>query len=138
MLVCAAHVRIIALPHVRCACRSACGKGFELCVRKCVRMGNFLACDLRSHFFTCPPFNFSTFVDFLKRCTFQPFSHIYTYFSFDHLDLPALCAPIYRHRALAIEQVNYNPPPPPLDFMYRVVYYVCSSLPCSIQYYTIA
>ena len=41
MLGCGAHVRIIALPHVRCACGSACGKGFELCVRKCVRMGNF-------------------------------------------------------------------------------------------------
>ena len=39
MLGCGALVRIIALPHVRCACRSACGKGFELCVRKCVRMG---------------------------------------------------------------------------------------------------
>ena len=41
MLGCGAHVRIIALPHVRCACGSACGKGLELCVRKCVRMGDF-------------------------------------------------------------------------------------------------
>ena len=49
MLGCGAHVRKIALPHVRCAC----GKGLELCVRKCVRMGIILMCDLRSHFFTC-------------------------------------------------------------------------------------
>ena len=28
MLGCGAHVRIIALPHVRCACGSACGNGF--------------------------------------------------------------------------------------------------------------
>ena len=41
MLGCSAHVRVIALPHVRCACESACRKGLELCVRKCVRMGNF-------------------------------------------------------------------------------------------------
>ena len=53
MLGCCAHVRIIALPHVRCACGSACGKGPELCVRKYVRMGIFLTCDLRLHFFTC-------------------------------------------------------------------------------------
>ena len=30
---CGAHVRIIALPHVRCACGSVCRKGLELCVR---------------------------------------------------------------------------------------------------------
>ena len=53
MLGCGAHVRIIALPHVRCACRSACGKGFELCVRKYVRAAIFLTCDLRSHFYNC-------------------------------------------------------------------------------------
>ena len=41
MLGCGAHVRKIALSHVRCACGSACGKGLEMCVRKCVRMGNF-------------------------------------------------------------------------------------------------
>ena len=35
--VCGAHVRIIALPHVLCVCRSACGKGLKLCVR-CVCM----------------------------------------------------------------------------------------------------
>ena len=35
MLGCGAHVRIIALPHVRCAC----GKGLKLCVRcACVRL----------------------------------------------------------------------------------------------------
>ena len=53
MLGCGAHVRIIALPHVRCACGSACGKDLELCVRKCVRMSIFWTCDVRSHFFTC-------------------------------------------------------------------------------------
>ena len=30
--------------------------------------------------------------DYLKRCIFYPFFCIPTYFSFDHLDLPALCA----------------------------------------------
>ena len=39
MLGCGAHVRIIALPHVRCACGSACGKGLKLCVRcACVQL----------------------------------------------------------------------------------------------------
>ena len=41
MLGCGAHVRIITLSHVRLSCGSACGKGLELCVRKCVGMGNF-------------------------------------------------------------------------------------------------
>ena len=53
MLGCGARVRIIALPHVRCACGSACGKVLEVCVRKCVRTGIFSKCDLRSHFLTC-------------------------------------------------------------------------------------
>ena len=39
MLGCGAHVRIIALPHVRCACESACGKVLEVCVRyRCDRV----------------------------------------------------------------------------------------------------
>ena len=39
MLGCGAHVRKIALPHVRCACGSACGKGLKLCVRcACVQL----------------------------------------------------------------------------------------------------
>ena len=37
MLGCGAHVRIIALPHVRCACGSACGKGFATVCAMCVR-----------------------------------------------------------------------------------------------------
>ena len=71
-------------------------------------------------------------------CSFQPFFRIRTYFIFkdfystlkytqrdtnDHLDLPALCAPIYRRRALAIEPDNYNHHPP-LEIMYSAVYYV--------------
>ena len=37
MLGCGAHVRIIALPHVRCACGSACGKVFRTVRAMCVR-----------------------------------------------------------------------------------------------------
>ena len=41
MLGCGAHVRKIALPHVRCACESACGRqSLEVRV-KCVRVGIF-------------------------------------------------------------------------------------------------
>ena len=43
MLGCGAHVRIIALPHVRCAC----GKVFGT-----VRVALFWLCDVRSHFCT--------------------------------------------------------------------------------------
>ena len=41
MLGCGAHVRKIALPHVRCACGSACGKAFETVRAMCVRVAHF-------------------------------------------------------------------------------------------------
>ena len=41
MLGCGAHVRIIALPHVRCACGSACGKAFETVRAMCVPVARF-------------------------------------------------------------------------------------------------
>ena len=41
MLGCGAHVRKIALPHVRCACGSACGKVFETVCAMCVRVAHF-------------------------------------------------------------------------------------------------
>ena len=41
MLGCGAHVRIIALPHVRCACGSACGKVFGTVRAMCVRAAGF-------------------------------------------------------------------------------------------------
>ena len=50
MLGCGAHVRIIALSHVRCACRSACGKGFATVCAMCVRAARFGVCNVRSHF----------------------------------------------------------------------------------------
>ena len=52
MLGCGAHVRKIALPHVRCACGSACGKAFGTVRAMCVRAAGFLECDVRSHFCT--------------------------------------------------------------------------------------
>ena len=47
MLGCGAYVRIIALPHVRCACGSACGKGFETVCAMCVHVALFgrVMCD---------------------------------------------------------------------------------------------
>ena len=71
MLGCGAHVRIIALPHVRCACGSACGKVFGTVRAMCVRMARFWVCDVRSQFYTCS----------------FPFSHIllHTFITFDHL-----------------------------------------------------
>ena len=41
MLGCGAHVRIIALPHVRCACGSACGKVFKTACAMCVHAADF-------------------------------------------------------------------------------------------------
>ena len=41
MLGCGAHVRKIALPHVRCACGSACGKVFWTVSAMCVRAARF-------------------------------------------------------------------------------------------------
>ena len=52
MLGCGAHVRIIALPHVRCACGSACGKVFGTVRAMCVRVAGFGVCDVQSHFCT--------------------------------------------------------------------------------------
>ena len=52
MLGCGAHVRKIALPHVRCACGSACGKAFGTVRAMCVRAACFWVCDVRSHFCT--------------------------------------------------------------------------------------
>ena len=54
MLGCGAHVRIIALLHVRCACGSACGKVFETVCAMCVRAADFgrAMCDRTfAHFF---------------------------------------------------------------------------------------
>ena len=74
MLGCGAHVRKIALPHVRCACESACGKGLKLCVQcACVRL--VLGCAMCDH----------TFAHFLQQnglkiCYFSTFSsHFKTY-----------------------------------------------------------
>ena len=50
--VAAHHVHIIALPHVRCACGSACGKGIATLCAMCVRAADFLVCDVRLHFCT--------------------------------------------------------------------------------------
>ena len=52
MLGCGAHVRIIALPHVRCACGSVCEKSFWTVCAMCVRAALFRPCDVRSHFST--------------------------------------------------------------------------------------
>ena len=51
MLGCGAHVREIALPHVRCACGSACGKAFETVRAMCVRVARFgrAMCDRTFH-----------------------------------------------------------------------------------------
>ena len=54
MLGCGAHVRIIALPHVQCACGSACGKVFKPACAMCVRAADFgrAMCDRTfAHFF---------------------------------------------------------------------------------------
>ena len=53
MLGCGAHVRKIALPHVRCACGSACGKVFWTVRAKCVRVARFgrAMCDRTFHTF---------------------------------------------------------------------------------------
>ena len=48
MLVCGAHVHIIALLHVPCAC----GKGFATVCAMCVRAAGFLVCDKRLYFCT--------------------------------------------------------------------------------------
>ena len=51
---CGAHVRIIAPPHVRCACESACEKHSEMCVRyACVRLvfGRTMCNSTFPHFF---------------------------------------------------------------------------------------
>ena len=52
MLGCGAHVRKIALPHVRCACGSVCRKAFGTVRVMCVRAAGFWECDVRSHFCT--------------------------------------------------------------------------------------
>ena len=58
MLGCGAHVRIIALPHVRCACGSACGKVFGTVRAMCVRAARFWHA-------MCDP----TFAHFLNKMT---------------------------------------------------------------------
>ena len=88
MLGCGAHVRIIALSHVRCACGSACGKGLELCVRKCVRMGIFQSvicdstflpvCCLCKHTFN-PNFGTNEPIHCRRRCTHYVAAYLSTY-----------------------------------------------------------
>ena len=75
MLGCGAHVRKIALSHVRCACGSACGKGLEMCVRKCVRMGKYQSAICDSTFWpVLTIIQLSSHLFSLKRCNFKPLS----------------------------------------------------------------
>ena len=81
MLGCGAHVRIIALPHVRCACGSACGKVFGTVRALCVRAPLFwrAMCDC-------------TFAHFLNRMTrFLVLEHPF----FSNLENPFLFSNIF-------------------------------------------
>ena len=76
MLGCGAHVRIIALPHVRCACGSACGKAFKTVRAVCVRVARLgrAMCDSTFSPFPCTLLLHTLLLIILNNITFLKIS----------------------------------------------------------------
>ena len=97
MLGCGAHVRIIALPHVRCACGSTCEKHFEMCVR-CVCVQLVFCCAMYDR----------TFAHFLTR--FSVFSTFRIFLSCFIIPFPVLERPfpVFEHPFLFLTRIMNN------------------------------